>query len=335
MKCISRTRVAVIGVMAAAGVMLSGFNRKPETPVTEYEVEKYNASLYEGTLYAEELCVAQEDVASENYIGDTNVHSAALFDISEKTVLYSYLSHERLYPASTTKIMTALIALENGNMGDSVTVSKNAAASSFPADAQLCGLQEGEVWTLGDLVNALMLYSGNDAGTAIAEHIAGSEADFVDMMNRRAKEIMANNTHFVNPHGLHDANHYTTAYDLYLIFNECIKNEYFVNIIQQKSYTASYTGADGSAKQAVFTPTNLYATGDAEEPGNVTIIGGKTGTTGEAGSCLILLEKDAEDNSYISIVMGAPDKSVLYADMTALIQTIPDKSSAGAEPSVN
>lgn len=331
MKCTNRTKVAIIGVMAMTGIVLSGFEKKPETPITEYEVEKYNANLYEGSFYAEELCVAQEDVPAESYTGDTNVHSAALFDVSGKTVLYSYLSHEKIYPASVTKIMTALIALENGNMEDQVTVGVNAAASSFPADAQLCGLQEGEVWTLGDLVNALMLYSGNDAGTAIAEHIAGSEAEFVDMMNRRAKEIMANNTHFSNAHGLHEDDHYTTAYDLYLIFNECIKDERFVNIIQQESYTASYIGADGTAKEAVFAPTNLYAKGEVEKPGNVTIVGGKTGTTGEAGSCLILLEKDAQNNSYISIVMGAPDKPALYADMTALIQTIPDTSSAAAE----
>ena len=170
---------------------------------------------------------------------------------------------------------------------------------------------------------------------AIAEHIAGSEEKFVGMMNRRARELMANNTHFVNSNGLHDENHYTTAYDLYLIFNECIKNDEFVNIIQNEAYTAVYTGTDGSVKETVFKPTNLYAKGEAEKPQNVTIIGGKTGTTEEAGYCLLLLEKDSHDNSYISIVMGASDKPALYADMTSLIQAIPDPSSADAEQSVN
>ena len=122
--------------------------------------------------------------------------------------------------------MTALLALENGNLEDTVTISKTAAAASFPSDAQVCGLREGEVWTLEDLLNALLLYSGNDAASAIAEHIAGTEESFVNMMNSRARELMANNTHFTNPHGLHDDEHYTTAYDLYLIFNECIKNEH-------------------------------------------------------------------------------------------------------------
>lgn len=167
------------------------------------------------------------------------------------------------------------------------------------------------------------MYSGNDAATAIAEYVGGSEEAFVNMMNRRAQELMANETHFMNPHGLHDDNHYTTAYDLYLIFNECIKHEDFVNIIQSEAYTAHYTDVDGNSQEALFTPTNLYAQGEVDVPENVTIVGGKTGTTDEAGYCLILMEKDSSDNPYISIVMGASEKPVLYEDMTSLIEAIP------------
>ena len=211
----------------------------------------------------------------------------------------------------------------NANLDDQVTISGNADASSFPADAQVCGLAKGEVWTLRDLLGALLLYSGNDAATAIAEYVGGSEEAFVNMMNRRAQELMANGTHFMNPHGLHDDNHYTTAYDLYLIFNECIKHEDFVNIIQSEAYTAYYTDVDGNSQEALFTPTNLYAQGEVDVPENVTIVGGKTGTTDEAGYCLILMEKDSSDNPYISIVMGASEKPVLYEDMTSLIEAIP------------
>lgn len=331
MRCINKNKAVILAFMTVTGMILGGCRQNQGTLVTEYEKNQYNQNLYEDVLYAENLCVAQNEVTLETYTEDTSVHSAALFNVSDRKVLYSYLSHERIYPASTTKIMTALLALENGNPEDQVTISSTAAASSLPADAQVCGLEQGEVWTLKDLVNALLLYSGNDAANAIAEHIAGSEEAFVGMMNKRARELMANNTHFMNAHGLHDDNHYTTAYDLYLIFNECIKNEQFVNSIQQESYTAVYSGTDGEPKEAVFKPTNLYAKGEAERPGNVTIIGGKTGTTEEAGNCLILLEKDLKDKYYISIVMGASDKSVLYADMTSLIQAIPETSSAAAE----
>ena len=322
MRCTSKGRLCLIGCMAFAFLYLSGCSGEPKALVTEFEKAHYNAELYESTLYAEELCVAETDVALEGYEGDTALHASSLFDLENKKVLYSWQSQERMYPASTTKIMTALLALENGNLEDTVTISKTAAAASFPSDAQVCGLREGEVWTLEDLLNALLLYSGNDAASAIAEHIAGTEESFVNMMNSRARELMANNTHFTNPHGLHDDEHYTTAYDLYLIFNECIKNEHFVEIISSDSYTAVYTAADGSQQEMTFTPTNLYAKGVVEEPDNVTIVGGKTGTTDEAGCCLILLVRDSQNRPYISIVMGAPDKSTLYEDMTSLIEKI-------------
>lgn len=100
--------------------------------MTAYELKNYNQDLYQGKLYAEELCVAQNDVALEGYTEDTELHSAALFDLTGERVLYSYKAHERLYPASTTKIMTALLAIENANLDDQVTISGNADASSFP-----------------------------------------------------------------------------------------------------------------------------------------------------------------------------------------------------------
>lgn len=203
MRCISRAKSAALVCVASISLFTGGcIGGKGATPVTAYELKNYNQDLYQGKLYAEELCVAQNDVALEGYTEDTELHSAALFDLTGERVLYSYKAHERLYPASTTKIMTALLAIENANLDDQVTISGNADASSFPADAQVCGLAKGEVWTLRDLLGALLLYSGNDAATAIAEYVGGSEEAFVNMMNRRAQELMANGTHFMNPHGL-------------------------------------------------------------------------------------------------------------------------------------
>lgn len=322
MKCTSKIKIAIIGSASAVLFLFGGCKTEDEPLVTQFETVEYNRSLYTGSLFAEELCVSEEDVTLDGYTEDTSLNASALFDVSGKKVLESYQAHEKLYPASVTKIMTALLALEKGNLDDPVTISANADAASFPSDAQLCGLKEGDVWTLRDLVYALLLYSGNDTATAIAEHIGGTEEAFVSMMNNRAKKLMASNTHFTNPHGLHDDDHYTTAYDLYLIFNECIKDDRFIEIIESESYTVSYTKADGTLGEATFKPTNLYAKGTAEKPENVTLIGGKTGTTYEAGCCLILLERDAQNQPYISVVMGAPDKTTLYEDMTALIQKI-------------
>lgn len=321
-------KIVAIGICFAVAAVAGGGvysvsmqNAQKKAEVRSYEKEHYSSSvLTSDCLAATNLCVAAGNKDEIQYDGTTNVHAAALFDVDGANVLYSNQIHERLYPASTTKILTALIALEKGKLTDVVTVGKNATASSYPSDASLCGLQEGDQLTLEALLYGLLMSSGNDAATAIAEYISGSEEAFVEEMNARAKELMAVNSHFVNPHGLHDDDHYTTAYDLYLIFNRCIQNEDFMKIIESKSYTASITEADGSIRTEKWTPTNYYAKGIVNAPDGITVVGGKTGTTGEAGYCLILLERNEADHPYISIVMGAGSRDVLYEDMNALLE---------------
>ncbi len=322
MKCIDKIPIYCCVVLTAAA-LLTGCNSSGQI-VAEYENENYNRNLYEGHLYAENLCVSNADVPIEGFAGDSTLHAAALFDVNGHTVDYAYNMHERLYPASTTKILTALTALKSCSLDDIVTVSRSGAAASFAADASVCGLKEGDQLTMRTLLYGLLLVSGNDSAVVIAEHIAGSVEGFAAMMNEQAKELRAVNTNFTTPHGLHDENHYTTAYDLYLIFNECMKNEEFLNIISAASYTAEITGADGNLRQEAWEPTNFYARGAAELPYGATVIGGKTGYTGEAGNCLVLLNQDDENNPYISIVMGADSKPLLYEDMSAIINQIPN-----------
>lgn len=213
--------------------------------------------------------------------------------------------------------------MENASLDDMVKVSKNACSTSFAWDEQTCGIKEGDLISLESLLYGLLLYSGNDTAVAIAEHVGGTVEDFADMMNQKAHELMATNSHFTNPSGLYDDDHYTTAYDLYLIFNECIKHDKFVEIIGADSYTAEITKADTSVTNLKWEPTNYYALGTAKSPENVTIVGGKTGTLKAAGNCLILMAKDRSDQPYISIVMGADSKDYLYQDMTTLLSEIP------------
>ncbi|WP_235396322.1 D-alanyl-D-alanine carboxypeptidase family protein [Faecalicatena contorta] len=298
--------------------------QKPEeTLVTEYESSTYTGSLYKGTLFADDLCVVSKDIALEGAPDTNGLYSAALFDVEGKKTDFSYHIHEKVFPASTTKILTALVAINHGDLSDVVTVSENADAAKFASDEQTCGIKAGDKLTLKDLLYGLLLYSGNDNAVAIAEHIAGSQEAFAEMMNAQAQELMATKSHFVNSNGLHDENHYTTAYDLYLIFNECIRHPEFVEIIGASSYTASVTGSDGTVRDIKWEPTNHYALGEATPPENATIVGGKTGTTLKAGNCLILLEKDQQEKPFISIIMGAQTKDMLYQDMTTLIQAIP------------
>ncbi len=311
-----------LAVIVICILFLSGCGKDEDVTVV-YETENYNKDIYRGSLFAEDLCVVSQDVSMEGAPDTSGLHALALFDLNGRKTDCAYKVHERLFPASTTKIMTALLALKYGELSDMITVSANASSTSFAADESICGIKTGDQLTLLDLLRGLMMESGNDAAVAIAEYIAGSSEAFAQMMNDEARNLMATHTHFMNSNGLHDENHYTTAYDLYLIFQACIQYEEFVDIISTKQYTVEIKGADGQTRRDNWEQTNFYATGEAALPQNALIVGGKTGTTKKAGNCLILLEKDSKDDPYISIVMGAGSKELLYQNMTALINGIP------------
>lgn len=287
-------------------------------PVRTYETATYNSNLYQESLFADDLCVAADDVALTGFDDEDSLHAAGLFNLNDKTVEYGYKLYDKLYPASTTKLMTAYLAFKYGNMDDIVTVSDS--VSSFASDEVVCNLQPGDTVTLYDLLCGLLLRSGNDCGVAIAEHISGSVEAFAELMNSEAKALGATGSHFVNPHGLHNENHYTTAYDLYLIFNACIQDQRFMDIISMDSYTMNLTGADGTTRTFDVVPTNYYSSGKINAPEGIRVFGGKTGTTDEAGCCVILYSEDLEKNPYISIIMGAEDKSFLYQEMNRLLE---------------
>ena len=316
-----RAAILLISLVVLVGAALAGaliIFDQTRNYTASYEEENYNTNIYQGKMFAADLCVAPDEVDLEGFKPDTDLHAAGLFDLEADSVLCGYKLYDRLYPASTTKIMTALIALKYGNLDDEVTVSAN--ATDFNWDEVTSGLRTGDKVTLHDLICGLLLHSGNDCGTAIAEHIAGSEEAFAEMMNEEAAALGATGTHFVNPHGLHDENHYTTAYDLYLIFNECIKDERFVEIISMDSYEGTLTGADGTVRKETWTPTQAYGAGEATEPEGIRVLGGKTGTTQQAGNCVILYDEDLSDHPYISVIMGADGATRLYDQMNMLMQ---------------
>lgn len=270
--------------------------------------------------FSANLCVASSDV-NVAAADTSNVEAAGLFAPKSKQVLYAKNIHERLYPASLTKVMTALLALENGNLEDTLVASSNVNINE--SGAQLLGLQSGDRMSLNDALHVLLMYSGNDAAVLIAEYISGSVEAFADLMNQRALELGATNTHFINPHGLNDENHYTTAYDLYLIFNEAIKNPTFREIINCKEYGFTYYTKDGAPKEVSVSTTNGYLKGTVNVPENVNVVGGKTGSTNAAGTCLIILSDDGASNDYISVILKATDRDILYNSMTSVLQVIP------------
>jgi len=271
-------------------------------------------------FFASDLTVIPDELS---HMEDTDITatSALIVNTSDDVVLYANNVYERMYPASLTKLITALVVLEEADLTDTVTVSYNASHIT-ESGAKLCGFKEGDKITLEALLNSLLIYSGNDAGTAIAEHMSGTQKGFSKKMNEAAKKIGAVHSNFVNPHGLHDDAQYTTAYDLYLIFNELLKYDKFVSIINQDSYTAVYTDANGKEHTKEFATTNRYLKGTEKAPEGITVIGGKTGTTRKAGNCLILYSQDGQDKSFISLILQADGGNSLFSQMTHLLEKI-------------
>lgn len=288
--------------------------------VKTYEYVTYCTSVHQTELYADNLCVANEDVDFDAFHTNDEFHGALLFDIENQKILYSERVNERLYPASTTKIMTAYLALKYGHLDDYITISEN--AIDVPSDSSTAHLLKGDILSLKDLLYALMLPSGNDSAVAIAEYISDSTDAFVELMNKEAIALGATNTHFVNPHGYQDKEHYTTAYDLYLIFNECIKNETFLQIIASKSYNTVIKQADGSIREVTWPQSNQFISGGRDIPNGITLIGGKTGNTFDAGSCILLYGHNSKQTPFITIIMGATSRRNLYDNMTFLLRAI-------------
>ena len=271
----------------------------------------------EKTDFSQNLCVA-DNVNIGNDTTDSQVaEGAGTFNLATNTVTYAQNIYEKLYPASTTKILTAYIALKYGNLEDYVTVSENAADQA--SDSSVCGLKAGDVVQLKDLLYGMMLKSGNDAAIAIAEHIGGSVEGFADMMNQEALAMGATRSHFVNPNGLPDENHYTSVYDLYLIFQNAVQNQTFLDIISTMSYDVVYTDVNGAGVEKTWENTNQYLTGKEKAPEGITVVGGKTGTTGAAGYCLVLYSYNASGQPIVSIVLKADGKSNLYLLMNEML----------------
>ncbi len=271
-------------------------------------------------FFASDLTVIPDEL---NHMADSDITatSALILNASDDVVLYADNVYERMYPASLTKLITAFVVLKNADLTDTVTVSYNASHIT-ESGAKLCGFKEGDKINMEALLNCLLIYSGNDAGIAIAEHVGGTVEGFAKIMNETAKSAGAIHSNFVNPHGLHDDKHYTTAYDLYLIFNKLIEYDKFLSIINQNNYTAVYQDASGKEQTKEFLTTNRYLKGTEEAPGGVTVIGGKTGTTRKAGNCLILYSKDSQDKSYISLLLQADSGNSLFSQMTHLLELI-------------
>ncbi|MBP3285203.1 MAG: D-alanyl-D-alanine carboxypeptidase [Clostridia bacterium] len=231
-------------------------------------------------------------------------YHAIVIERNSHRILYEKKAFDKAYIASTTKIMTCIVALENNDLNSVVKVSKKAAGTG----GSDVGLKENDEIALSELLYGLMLRSGNDAAVAIAEHTAGSVEEFANLMNQKAVELGALSTHFVTPHGLDTDNHYSTAYDMALIADYALHNETFQKLVSTTFYTMTFK--NGKTKELKNTNPLLFS-----YPG---ITGVKTGYTGLAGRCLVASAKQ-NGMELIAITFGEPSSKLRIADTTKLL----------------
>jgi len=320
-KCTNKVRITCL--FCASTILLSGCGIGKSSLSNPYLAYSYNNSYTNKTVsvnedyYASDLCVTNsinfgtEDTYSEVAEG------AGVFNMTTQEVLYNQDIFKQLFPASTTKVLTAYIIIKDCDLNEIVTVSESATKQS--KDSSTIGLKAGDRITVNDLLYGLMLHSGNDAAEALAEHHSGSIEAFAEIMTKEAHKIGATNSQFKNPSGLPDKDHYTSVYDRYLIFNEALKQDKFVDIISCKKKTAVYTSKNGDRIEKTYTNHSRYKDGRVKTPTGFEIIGGKTGTTYDAGYCLVLYSKNPSGDDIISIVFKADGTHNLYLLMNQIL----------------
>ncbi len=270
------------------------------------------------TVYADDVDNEEDSDFSqelnESYINEVsknietepvlNSRRCIVYDRISKTVMYGKNENVKGAMASTTKIMTATIVLENANLSEQVEISAKAGGTG----GSRLGIKKGDKISVNDLLYGLMLRSGNDAAVALAEHVGGSIQGFAEMMNKKAKELGLTSTHFVTPHGLDNSEHYTTAYELAKLTDYALQNKKFVTIVGTKIATIY---VNGSPRQIANT-NELLGTLNG-------VVGVKTGFTNNAGRCLVT-ETKRGDMDIITVVLGADTKKYRTQDSIKLIE---------------
>ncbi len=258
--------------------------------------------------------IAQPTVASEG---------AVLLNAADGTVLFSKNGDTQFYPASITKLMTALLVAENCSLDDTVVFSATA-TTNLESGAVAINMAEGDTMTVRQCLYALLLKSANEVGNALAEHVAGSNAAFADMMNTKAAALGCTNTHFTNPHGLNDPNHVTTPHDMALIARAAFQNETVRTVASTLSYTLPATKNNPSGLTVTMGHKMLNPNDSRYYPG---IIGGKTGYTSKAGNTLVTA---AERDGVRLIAVVMKSQSTHYTDTKALLDYGYELAAAGA-----
>ena len=308
--CSARRRAAALAGSLAVLLSVSGCSAQEEL-VLSYDNSSalYGMAAQDETasetvdFFASDLCVTDADVNNEAG-NDFTSASSGVFDTTTGEVVYADNVFERLYPASTTKIMTALVALKYGNLSDTVTVSAD--ALNLEEGSSVCYLKEGDQLTLEQCLYGLLIKSGNDAANAIAETVSGSSDAFVALMNQRAAELGMADTHFCNATGLPAEGHVTSAYDIALMSRELIRNHPDI-----RQYTTIWMDSLRDGASSLVNTNRL-----------IRFYQGATGLkTGSTDSALYCLSGTAERDGMelIAVIMKAPTSTQRFEDATNLL----------------
>ena len=248
----------------------------------------------------------KETVETASNSGELQINSrnVAVFDRTSKQVIYGKNENKKTAMASTTKIITSIVVLENANLKDEIEISASAAGIG----GSRLGLKKGDKISVLNLLYGLMLRSGNDAAYALAEYVGGSKEGFAELMNKKAEELNLKNTHFVTPHGLDDPEHYTTATELAILTDYALENKTFVEIVNTKTCTIYINGNPRTINNTNELLGNLYG-----------VNGVKTGFTNNAGRCLVT-SVNRDNWNIITVVLGADTKKIRTTDSINLIE---------------
>ena len=274
--------------------------------------------------FASNLAVVDKD--SPDYNKSYEIYSpiALLVDSTTNEIIIQKNVHDKAYPASITKVLTSMLAIKYGDAN-----SKRKAGEEIiitEENVVTCAYRVGDDITFDIALHGALIRSGNDAAAFLATFVNESQTEFVKLMNDEAKKIGATNSNFTNSHGLTDENHYTTAYDLYLIYREALKSDYFRSVIGKHTFKGEFqrtTSYNTYRIPCEYITTNPFFTDDATAPDNVTVLGGKSGYTEAAKRCYILHASAENGHEYIAIVLKAENKEKLATDLMYLLNCIP------------
>ena len=271
--------------------------------------------------FASSLAVIDPDHPN---VGDgmlVSAQCAILVNLAEDKILYAKSPFVRMNPASITKIMTALIALESGDREANRQVGNE--INFEQENISLCGYRIGDEISFDITLHGALMASGNDAAAYLSTFVTEDMSEFIELMNARAVKIGATKTNFVNCHGITENGHYSTAYDLYLLFNEASANSELISVLNEATYSSSFirtTIYNTYRIEADYTSTNQFLTGQRDYPSGVTIIGGKSGSTQDyLYNYGLYFEINQE--RYVAIVLGESSRDFLYEDLYTLMET--------------